>query len=434
MKLLLALSLALSSACASPILANTPAKSDNVPMKPLDQRIEQLPAVLSGLVNYEEYFSPTFLAAVPPAQLKALSDQFIAQYGKPEKIIAVEMQGTNGATIKIEFEKAIATALITVESGTPQKVVGLLITGFDLKGDTPAKIDAAFAELPGKAGYLVEKIDASGQRSQVAGRATGQQFAIASTFKLYILAELASQIQAGRRSWSEVVPILANSHSSNATINWPRTTPVTLQTLATWMISSSDNTATDALMRVLGRDAVEQKLAAIGHSDPDKALPMLNTVEAFVLKSNAELRKRFENASEAEQRNLLAKEATAFGFDKIDPSGLGSGPVAIDSIEWFASPADIGNLLRNIRQTGNQTMLDIMAVNKGVAPVSADKWQYLGYKGGSEPGVISMSFLAQSKAGEWYTITGSWNNNSKDVDNMVFASLMGRLLDSVAGQ
>ena len=73
-----------------------------------------------------------------------------------------------------------------------------------------------------------------------------------------------------------------------------------------------------------------------------------------------------------------------------------------------------------------------MAVNKGVAPVSAAKWQYLGYKGGYEPGVISMSFLAHSKAGDWYVISGSWNNPAKDVDNEAFATLMTRLLDSAA--
>ncbi|MBL0925548.1 MAG: serine hydrolase [Sphingomonadaceae bacterium] len=416
-----------------PAIAQTPPKATVLPAKPLDLRIEQLPAMLAGTMKYEDYFSRGFLAAVPAAEVKALSDQFITQYGKPLKVIAVEPSGPNGANIKIEYERAIATAEITVESTAPNKVVGLLVKGFELKGDTPARIDADFAALPGKAGYLTEKSGADGRRQQIAGRATGQQFAIASTFKLYILAELASQVQAGRRSWSDVVPILDNSYSSSATQNWPRSTPATLQTLATWMISVSDNAATDALMRVLGRDAVERKLATIGHSDPDKALPMLTTVEVFSLKSNPGLRTRFEKATEPQQRELLDKEAKALKFESIDVSKLGSGPVAIDSIEWFASPADIANLLNNIRRTGNQTALDIMAVNKGVSPASAAKWKFLGYKGGSEPGVISMSFLAQSKAGDWYTISGSWNDPTKEVDNAKFTALMARLLDSAAG-
>jgi hypothetical protein len=159
---------------------------------------------------------------------------------------------------------------------------------------------------------------------------------------------------------------------------------------------------------------------------------MLTTVEVFALKSNPALRAKFEQASEAGQRDLLSSEAAALKYDRINMAALGSGPVAIDSIEWFASPADIANLLNNIRRTGNQTALDVMSVNKGVPPISAAKWQYLGYKGGSEPGVIAMSFLAQSKAGDWYVISGSWNNPTKEVDNERFAALITRLVDSVA--
>lgn len=414
-------------------VAQTPAETAApLPAKPLDMRIEQLPAVLSGAMPYDEYFSPSFLAAVPPAQLKALSDQIIAQNGKPLGILTVEAKGPGSASLKIEYEKAIATAEISIEAAAPNKVVGLLITGFELKGDSLAAIDAAFAALPGKAGYLVERLDANGNREQIVGRATRQQFAIASTFKLYVLAELAAQVQAGRRSWSDVVPILDNSYSSPATQGWPRQTPVTLQTLATWMISVSDNTATDALIRVLGREAIEEKLATIGHSAPDKTLPILTTTEVFALKSNPALRARFEKASEAQQRDILASEADALKFERINMAALGSGPVAIGSVEWFASPSDIANMLDNIRRLGSQTTLEVMAVNKGVSPTIAEKWKYLGYKGGSEPGVISMSYLAQSKNGDWYVISGSWNDPAKEVDNNAFAMLMARLVDSVA--
>ncbi len=427
----MALSVALA-AFPSALAAETPPKPASMQATPLEQRIEQLPSVLAGTMEYGDYFSPSFLNAVPAVQLKTVSDQFNAVHGKPLTVTEVQLTGPNTATIKIEYEKAIATADISVEPALPNRVVGLLVKGFETRGDTPAKIDADFTRLPGRAGYLVEKIGPDGKRQQIAGRATGEQFAVASTFKLYVLAELASQVQAGRRSWSDVVPIIEKSYSSLATQNWPRSTPVTLQTLATWMISVSDNAATDALMRVLGRDAVEEKLATIGHSDPDKALPMLTTVEAFALKTNVDLRTRFQNANEAAQRNLLGTEADALKFERIDPALLGSGPVAIDSIEWFASPADIANVLDTIRRTGSQTALDIMTVNTAVGAPSAAKWQYLGYKGGSEPGVISMSFLAQSKRGEWHMISGTWNNAATEVDNSVFVSLMSRVLDSVA--
>lgn len=426
-RLLLCLPLVLLSACATTSNAATAPVVETRAATPLDMRSNQLIDMLNGKVALEDYFTASFLTAVPPAQINAISASLLAQYGKALRVTKIERRGPNGAVLTVEFERALGTIEITVEPSAPNKVAGLLATGFVLKGDDAVKISADFRALPGRAGYLVQRLDGS-ETSQLNSQ---QQFATGSTFKLYVLAELASQIEAGQRKWADVVPLDARAYSSSATQGWPRGTPVTLQTLATWMISVSDNAATDELIRVLGRDAVEKKLATIGHSAPDKALPLLTTVEVFALKSNAPLRARFEKASEAAQRDILIDEAAALAYEKIDLSQLGSGPVAMDSIEWSAAPADTALLLAHLHRIKSKTALDIMAVNKGVAPATAAKWQYLGYKGGSEPGVIAMSFLAQSKTGDWYAISGAWNNPAKDVDNAAFAALMTRLLDNV---
>ena len=430
----IALLLAMPVAIAAPsALAKEPKITiELAPESTFDMRVEQLVPALNGQLELNALFTPSFLAAVPPAQFKAISDSFVQQYGKALTVQSVQRNGPNNAILKVEYEKAIATIEITTEASPPFKVAGLLAKGFEVKGDTIEKIKADFATLPGSSGFIVQKLGDEGVTTLHAVNAD-KQFATGSTFKLYVLAELASQVAGGQRRWSDVVPLGVRNHSSAGTQNWPLDTPVTLQTLATWMISVSDNAATDALMRELGRDAVEGKLATIGHSAPDKALPMLTTVEAFALKSNPTLRQRFEKASEAGQRELLASERAALSYGAINMSQFGSGPVAIDTIEWSASPIDTALLLNNLRRTNSQTARDIMAVNSGVGPAAAVKWRYLGYKGGSEPGVVSMSFLTQSKAGDWYAISGSWNNPAKDVDNGVFASLMTRLLDSLAG-
>jgi beta-lactamase class A len=420
------------STLTAPASAAEPASTAQATIaSPFDLRTRQLVAVLNGEMAVEEYFTSSFLAAVPPAQFKAISDSFTAQYGKALAIAAIQRNGPNSATLQVEYEKAIATIDLTVEPSTPNKVAGLLAKGFALKGDNIEKIQADFKALPGSSGFIVKKLADEGATTLHALNAN-RQFATGSTFKLYVLAELASQVAAGQRRWSDVVPLGVRNHSSAGTQNWPLDTPVTLQTLATWMISVSDNAATDALMRELGRDAVEGKLASIGHSAPDRALPMLTTVEAFALKSNPALRQRFEKATEAGQRELLASERAALSYGAIDMSQLGSGPVAIESIEWSASPEDTALLLNNLRRSNSQTARDVMAVNSGIGPAAAGKWRYFGYKGGSEPGVISMSFLTQSKAGAWYAISGSWNNPAKEVDNAEFVKLMTRLLDNVA--
>ena len=52
------------------------------PASTFDMRVEQLVPVLNGQMAYEAFFTPSFLAAVPPAQIKAISDSFTQQYGK----------------------------------------------------------------------------------------------------------------------------------------------------------------------------------------------------------------------------------------------------------------------------------------------------------------------------------------------------------------
>lgn len=401
---------------------------------PLAARTDQLIGLLKGNIKPEDYFDDSFLASVPAAQVKAIAEGLIAQYGQPLRVVSSN-QGPSGfsATLIVEFEKADATIDINVSREEPYKVSGLLATKFAAKNDGLSKIDADFAALPGSAGYMVEKLNDNAPNQLISGRNIGQQFAIGSTFKLYILAELAAQISAGKRKWSDVVPLAHRSFSSTATDRWPEDSPATLETLALQMIAVSDNSASDTLLHTLGRDNVERKLAQIGHSNPDKTLPFLATVEAFALKApaNAALYNRYINASEAQQRSIIASEQSKLGFAQVDSAAFDNGPVHIDNIEWFASPADLANLLNHIRRSGNKRLLQILAVNRGISPPDAAKWNYLGFKGGSEPGVISMSFLVQSKTGQYYAVSGSWNNPAKDVNQTQFIALMSRLLAAI---
>src|SRR3546814_8747417 len=65
----------------------------------------------------------------------------------------------------------------------------------------------------------------------------------------------------------------------------------------------------------------------------------------------------------------------------------------------------------DLRARGSEQALAAMAINNGVGPVAAADWSYLGYKGGSENGVLSMSLLGQRKSdGKWFVVTASWNN------------------------
>jgi len=400
----------------------------------LDAAIERLIPLLKSEIAPDEYFTDSFLSAVPATQFKALTDQLIKEHGQPIRIAEIKRQNNNVATFRLEFEKAVAKIDMTVDPAT-RKVSGLFLSNIEKRGDSVEKIKADFVALPGSAGYAVMLLDKDqGPKRKIAGLHTSEQFAIGSTFKLYILAELASQVEAGKRNWSDVTPLAHRSFSSLATRNWPKDSPVTLETLALQMIAVSDNSATDTLLHHLGRDAVERRLKSVGHGEPERTLPFLSTVEAFALKGNDGLRESYLQENEKEQRKLLKTNADKLDFSAINSNLFSSStPKHIDTIEWFASPSDITKLLDNIRLSRNDRMLEIMSVNVGPAESRRKNWNYLGYKGGSEPGVISMSFLAQAKDGNWYAISGSWNDTARAVDDNKFSSLMTRLLDSVSG-
>lgn len=117
---------------------------------------------------------------------------------------------------------------------------------------------------------------------------------------------------------------------------------------------------------------------------------------------------------------------------KLDLSVYTGGPNQIDTVEWFASPADIARLLAMLERDGDPVTRAILKINAGIPPVSAGRWAYLGYKGGSEPGIMGMSFLLYGKQGDRYIVSAMVNNPAAEIDQPGFITLMTRLLDQLA--
>ena len=209
---------------------------------------------------------------------------------------------------------------------------------------------------------------------------------------------------------------------------------MTLHSLATAMIAESDNSAADTLLRALGRDKVDAMVKLTGHARPERTLPLLTTAEAFALKmpAQADLARRYAAALPDERGALLRDHAAALTAAAVDIGSVAERPTAIDSIEWFAAPHDLIAVMDALRRQGGDA-LPIMAINPGIAPADAKRWRYLGYKGGSEPGVIAMTFLAQAQDGRWLALSASWNNSAARIDEPRFIALMTRALNLMAG-
>jgi hypothetical protein len=227
------------------------------------------------------------------------------------------------------------------------------------------------------------------------------------------------------------VPVGPASLPSGITQNWPAGSPVTLQTLATLMISISDNTATDTLVTLEG-----SKLDAFAAQTGTPGLaPIVTTRQMFALKTpaNADLAAQWASQlAPSARRRLLETNAVRLATTPVDPLMFSGKPVAIDTLEWFASPAQTAAMLDWLRTQGGTTALSLLAVNPGIDPTTRGKFDYVGFKGGSEPGVITLAYLVKRKDERWLTVVGAWNRGDAGVEEAKFVQLMTRALALVS--
>lgn len=397
-------------------------------------RSAELLKILQGSQKEEQFFAQSFRDAIPVAQFRNLLAQLNGQYGEPVGIKSIAATSEHVGTIEVLYEKAVVSIKMVIDSDAPHPVIGLLVTGATFYDDDFANISSEIAALPGVAGFQIVDIS-GGTMRQIEGQNANQQFAIGSVFKLYVLAELGRSIQADEKQWDDVVPLTRKSLPSGVLQNWPDNSPLTLHTLATLMISISDNSATDILISHLGRANIGNFLRLTGHSDPARALPLLSTLEAFALKmeDNRDLRQAYTSSSEAEQAALLANQKARLGLNSLSIANLATNPRHIDMIEWYAAPTDVNKLLLYLNQSQDPAIQSILAINPIIPPGDALRWRYLGGKGGSEPGVVSFAFIAKTQTGKTYVVSGSWNNAVAPVDNQKFLSLISRMLNQLAG-
>lgn len=407
-------------------LAATPAAAAE-PSAPLAQRARELVAVLSGTAPPEKLFSPAFLAQIPPAQVAAIAGQLRSSHGVPKAVARIEAGAAADGTVFIAFERATVRIRLALDPQPPHLVAGLIVVGAE---SSAADVPALFAEivgLPGEVSLAAARLEEAGPANFLTQKAE-RPLAIGSAFKLFVLAELVRQVKSGERRWSDVVPLGAPSLPSGQLQDWPKGSPLTLHSLAALMISRSDNSAADTLLEVVGRDKVEALLPALGVRAPERNRPFLSTREAFALKLGDPARlARWKTADEAGRRTLLPSLAGT-AASALDPARLGGRPAEIAAVEWFASPADLVRTLDWLRRSGDATALDLLAINPGLGPALARDFAYFGYKGGSEPGVLNMSFLLRTREGRWLAVSATWNNEAAALDEPRFAALISRLI------
>jgi hypothetical protein len=289
--------------------------------------------------------------------------------------------------------------------------------------------DPAASALAERVSFLGAEIT-QGTCQTVHGLAPLTSLAVGSSFKLYILGELAEQI-AGRISWQGPLAIQARFKSvpHGDLFFVPDGAIFTVRYFAEQMIQRSDNTATDHLLFLLGRQKVEQRMATMGHHDPSLNRPLLATRELAILKflyTDQELA-TYLAASDAGKREILANEKRGFAELEayFEQHGVPTTPTRIDTVEYFADRLDMCRALMALHQVAKDWRLQPVAEALTLAdPLGIDRedWIYVGFKGGSELGVLAGNWLLQRKDGRLFVMSVAFNDRFKALD-------MGRIIE-----
>lgn len=364
---------------------------------------ENRPLMLENLFTQtveEDWFDKSFLAQVPFQQIKDIIQTLKAQLGEYEDLHIQE------EIFLIQFQQATMPSHIQLnEEG---RIIGLFfeapiprVEGLDEAVDT-------FSSLPGEVSLLLL---ADGEYLALLNPEL--ELAVASAFKIAVLAAVQSEIEAGNLSWSTIVE-LEDTHKSLPSghlQDWPSGSPLTVHTMAAKMISLSDNTATDLLMDLVGRERIEELVSG--------NRPFLTTREAFVLKdpANMELLATYRSAGEEERRMILEKSR---GMPLPSPN-IFTRVLALD-IEWFISTYELSMLMEQVKD------LPLMGINPGLA--DSQHWKQVAFKGGSEPGVMNLTTWLTSKSGTEYFVTATWNH-TQQLDEVQFVGAYRSLLEEI---
>jgi len=392
---------------------------------PLKMRSEQVVALVNGEIEPNEIFTDGFLTAVPPSQLATFSQQLTSQFGAALSVEGVYPQNATHAGLHIRMERAIAKGGIAVDPNDGNKISELLFQEFEPVDDTSEKIEFDLNALPGEVSAYFGPLDGGDAFISIAPE---KQMPLGSTFKLYVLAALAQDIAAGERAWDDVVRLDTKSFPSGVMQDWPLGAPVTLHTLASQMISISDNTATDQLIKLLGRDRMGQILDDSGHSDGTLNDPFLTTRELFQLKGGDKARLTTYSGARPDVRAqiLAGLEDDPISVGQIEQA-FSSGPVAIN-IEWFGNTRDLSNLFTFMSAYADDTTYNILAINPSVPRAVREKWAYIGYKGGSEPGVLNLTWLLIDEQGVAHLLVLSWSNPEASIEQTTLELIAQRIL------
>lgn len=261
---------------------------------------------------------------------------------------------------------------------------------------------------------------------------------VGSTFKLWVLGALAMQVEAGALDWDQPVEIEDRYRSvPRGDLRYVRAgTTFTMRYLAERMIQKSDNTATDHLLFLAGRETVEAAMATMGHNDPARNIPLISTREMAMLRIAypEDQMEAYLAAPVAERRRILAEEVPEIPYEAL-LDFTQTEPLEFDRFEWFATREDLARTMAWHLATADRPDLrpvrEVLTLESFI-PFDGETWPYVGYKGGSEMGVLSGTWLLERADGRHFVYSVGYADQDKALDMAAAVAGMEGVRDRLA--
>ena len=307
-----------------------------------------------------------------------------------------------------------------------------------------------FLTMSSQPALLIARINASNQCVVLEGRNEDAARATASIFKIWVLGGLAEAVESGQVAIQQMVARTdAEEAPGGPVANEPNNTSFSVLELAELMLGMSDNTATDLLHELVGREALNPVPAAFGHAQPELLTPFLNISETFHLlfsvpfaEANAYL-----NDSEAGQAAFVTDTLEPLGSFAANGGGFNNAELTT-TVTWRASPLDICNAYARHRSWAigsDESLLVEIALGAGAAqPRLRNQWDRVWYKGGNliveaDPGnpgfeqvVLTHAWLLENEGSDPYVVVALSNGPTDDIDTFDVQSITGRILELLA--
>lgn len=292
-------------------------------------------------------------------------------------------------------QHTLQTGDAQVTEGAPEEAAVEPAEGFE-------EIAERIEQLPGDVEALVVEDSDVLLRTGQGGPAP-----LASVSKVYVMAALVEAVDAGDVDWMDQLEVTDELRSlpSGTLQDQDEGYTTTVYDVAHRMISISDNTGTDMLMTLLGRDAVEDAVAETGHQEPELLRPFLSTRELFQLRWGApELSEDWEELDVAARREVLEEVAEL----DLDITSEDTSRHDLDyAVDWYATAEDVAAVTQQLAVSAEERpeVEEILTANPGLVDQVEDEWwDSLAFKGGGLPGVLTGTWHARADDGAERTV------------------------------